>query len=112
MKALSDKNDQVQAILHHPQFQLLVHKKRRLSGLLSVLLIVLYFGFITLVAVAPQFMHQSLAGGTTTIAIPMGVSVIVIAFILCGIYVGRANGEFDRLTQALVDETTSTGETP
>ncbi|MGT9289159.1 DUF485 domain-containing protein, partial [Escherichia coli] len=29
--------------------------------------------------------------------IPIGVGVIVISFVLTGIYIWRANGEFDRL---------------
>ena len=31
-------------------------------------------------------------------------SVIVLAFVLTGIYVQRANGEFDTLNQAVLDE--------
>lgn len=96
------EQDDVQVVLQNPIFKELVRKKRRLSWTLSIILLVTYFGFITLVAVAPEFMHQSLNGGVTTIGIPMGISVIVFAFVLCGIYVWRANGEFDRLTQEVV----------
>ncbi len=96
------EQDDVQVVLQNPIFKELVRKKRRLSWTLSIILLVTYFGFITLVAVAPDFMHQSLNGGVTTIGIPMGISVIVFAFVLCGIYVWRANGEFDRLTQEVV----------
>ena len=34
----------------------------------------------------------------------MGVGLILSAFILTGIYVQRANGEFDALNQAILDE--------
>lgn len=93
---------QVQAILQNPTFQLLVHKKRQLSWSLAILLLVIYFGFITLVAIAPDFMHQTFSGSVITYGIPLGIGVILIAFVLCGIYVWRANGEFDRLTQDVV----------
>ena len=96
------EQDDVQVVLQNPTFKELVRKKRRLSWTLSIILLVTYFGFITLVAVAPEFMHQSLNGGVTTVGIPLGISVIVFAFVLCGIYVWRANGEFDRLTQEVV----------
>lgn len=96
---------QVQAVLQHPQFQLLTQKKRRLSWTLSLLMLALYFGFITLVAIEPNFLHQSLSGGVITIGIPIGISVILVAFILSGIYVWRANGEFDRLTHEVVATT-------
>ncbi len=100
------EQDHVQAVLDNPTFQSLVQKKRRLSWTLSIILLVMYFGFISLVAVAPDFMHQSLNGGVTTIGIPIGISVILSAFVLCGIYVWRANGEFDRLTQEVVQQIT------
>lgn len=99
---------QVQAILQNPTFQLLVHKKRQLSWSLAILLLVIYFGFITLVAIAPDFMHRTFAGGVITYGIPLGIGVILIAFVLCGIYVWRANGEFDRLTQEVVSESKRT----
>lgn len=98
------EQDHVQAVLDNPTFQSLVRKKRNLSWTLSIILLLTYFGFITLVAVAPDFMHRSLNGGVTTIGIPIGISVILFAFILCGIYVWRANGEFDRLTQEVVQQ--------
>ena len=34
----------------------------------------------------------------------MGVGLIVSAFVLTGIYVRRANGEFDRLNQEILKE--------
>lgn len=98
------EQDHVQAVLDNPTFQRLVKKKRNLSWTLSIILLITYFGFISLVAVAPDFMHQSLNGGVTTIGIPIGISVILLAFVLCGIYVWRANGEFDRLTQEVVQQ--------
>lgn len=36
--------------------------------------------------------------------IPLGIGVIVISFVLTGIYVWRANGEFDRLTKSVLNE--------
>ena len=39
-----------------------------------------------------------------TWGIPIGVGLIVSAFILKGIYVRRANGEFDELNNAILKE--------
>jgi uncharacterized membrane protein (DUF485 family) len=41
------------------------------------------------------------AGSVTTVGIPVGVGVIISAFVLTGIYVRRANGEFDELTRRI-----------
>ncbi|EIC81977.1 DUF485 domain-containing protein, partial [Serratia sp. M24T3] len=62
-------------------------------------------GFILLIAFAPNWLGTPLYTGTSvTRGIPIGVGLIVISFLLTGIYVWRANGEFDRLTQKLLSE--------
>jgi len=43
----------------------------------------------------------------TTVGNPIGVSIIVSAFILTGIYVHRANGEFDELNATIVKKATN-----
>ena len=37
-----------------------------------------------------------------TLGIPLGLGVIVAAIVLTGVYVRRANGEFDRLTATAI----------
>lgn len=86
-----------------PDFQRLVHSRTRFSLLLTALTLLLYFGFILLVAFAPQILGQSLAGSVTTVGIPLGVRVIVGAFVLTGLYVARANSAYDRLTDQLIE---------
>jgi uncharacterized membrane protein (DUF485 family) len=98
------ETDRVEEIINNPKFQELVRKKSRLGWSLSIIMLVIYFGYIYLVSYHPAFVHQSLSGGATTIGIPLGISVIVSAFVLCGIYVWCANGEFDRLTQDVLKE--------
>ena len=52
----------------------------------------------TVVASAP------LGAGVMTIGVPIGLFVIIAAFILTGIYVSKANAEFDQLTREIVEE--------
>ena len=40
-------------------------------------------------------MAMTVGGGATSVGIPLGLGVIVSAILLTGIYVRRANGEFD-----------------
>ena len=67
--------------------------------MLTIVMLTIYFGFVLTVAFDPSFLGTPLfEGSVTTIGIPVGIGVILSAFILTGIYVQRANGEFDELT--------------
>ena len=95
----------LEAIQSNPKYQRLVAERSALGRTLSIAMIVIYFGFILLVAFAPGFLGASLTGGVTTVGIVVGVLVILAAFGLTGFYVSRANGAYDLLTQQIVRET-------
>jgi uncharacterized membrane protein (DUF485 family) len=42
-------------------------------------------------------------GSVTTIGIPIGMAVIIFAFVITGIYTKRANSEFDDLNNKIKD---------
>jgi uncharacterized membrane protein (DUF485 family) len=86
-----------------PDYLRLVRSRTRFSLILTLITLAIYFGFILLIAFAPHILGRSLSGGVTTVGIPLGVGVIVAAFVLTGIYVRRANSEFDTLTQQLLE---------
>jgi len=91
-------------IKSNPKYAELVRKRSGFARILSILMLLIYFGFIMLVAFNKPFLATPLGAGVTTIGIPLGVFVIVSAFILTGIYVWRANGEFDAITKEIIDE--------
>ena len=94
-----------QQVENNPRFKELVHKRQAFALLLSIIMLVLYVGFILLIAFAPAWLGTPLHAGTNvTRGIPIGVGLIVMSFVLTGIYVWRANGEFDRLTKQIVSE--------
>jgi uncharacterized membrane protein (DUF485 family) len=69
-------------------------------------MLVIYYGFIFLIAYDPGFLGTPISeGGVTTIGFPIGVGVILSAILLTAIYVYRANGEFDDLTRQLIEGT-------
>jgi len=68
--------------------------------------LIVYLGFILLVAFGGAFLATPLvAGGVTTIGIAVGIGVILIAIALTAIYVWKANTTFDDLTRGLLEET-------
>ena len=99
-------NDQIcQRIENSANFRELVATRQRFAAILSLIMLVIYVGFILLIAFAPGWLGTPLHAGTSvTRGIPIGIGVIVISFLLTGVYVWRANGEFDRLTKSVLKE--------
>ena len=99
-------NDQIcQQIEDSAHFRELVQKRQRFATFLSLIILVVYVGFILLIAFAPGWLGTPLHPGTSvTRGIPIGIGIIVISFLLTGIYVWRANSEFDRLNKAVLRE--------
>ncbi len=81
-------------VIESPDFKRLVARRWSVSMALLVALFVTYYGYILLIPYAPEFMKQKV-GEYTTMAIPIGVAVIVIAFVLTAFYVGWANTIYD-----------------
>lgn len=94
-------------IKNDPQFKELVAKRSSFAWALSIIMLLIYFSFILIIAfkgTIGNVLGTPLAPGMTmTIGIPVGVAVIVSAFVLTGIYVARANTAFDALTQQIKD---------
>ncbi|MBE9609942.1 DUF485 domain-containing protein [Chitinilyticum piscinae] len=95
----------IERIQQNPKFKELVHKKGGFSWMLAIVMLVIYYGFILVIAFSPKTLGTPLSEGSiTTVGIPVGLLVIISAFVVTGIYVRRANSEFDRLTQEVVEE--------
>ena len=96
------KQELVDRIKNDPDFLKLVSERSRFAWILTIVMLVIYFGFVLIIAFDPSFLGTPLFDGSvTTIGIPIGVGVILSAFILTGLYVRRANGEFDELTRRI-----------
>ncbi|WP_371818056.1 DUF485 domain-containing protein [Bradyrhizobium sp. CCBAU 53421] len=91
-----------QKIEQDPDYQELVRRRSSLGWTLSAIMLIVYFGFILLVAYAPHFLGTPIGAGVTTIGIPIGLLVIVSAFLLTGIYVSKANSKYDPLIRKIV----------
>ena len=79
-------------------------KRNRLGWFLTVLMLVVYYGYIALIAFDKQFLAQPIGAGVTTLGIPIGMGVIIFTIVITGIYVRRANGEFDALTTEILKD--------
>ena len=96
----------VDKIQKNPKYQELRKKRSSFGWLLTLLMMVVYYGYIALIAFNKPFLAQPVGAGVTTLGIPIGMGVIVFTIVITGIYVRRANSEFDRLTAEILAEET------
>ena|SRR5208337_5522162 len=89
-------------ILNDPEFKELSSKKNTISIILTILELVMYFGFISLIAYNKPFLAQKLnVGGSATIGIPIAVGTILGSWVLTGIYIWWANVKYDELVKKI-----------
>jgi uncharacterized membrane protein (DUF485 family) len=92
------QDDLVQRIASNPKYQELKAKRTSYGWWLTLAMMVVYYGFILLVAFNKPFLSQRLGDGVMTVGVPIGFGVIVFTIVITAIYVQRANKEFDDLT--------------
>ena len=93
---MSQHTDSYLQIRNNPKFISLVAKRNRYSFIMTTLMMVVYFGYILLIAFNKEWLATKVAPGMVmTIGIPMGLGVILFTIIITIIYVRRANTEFD-----------------
>ena len=98
------EDDLVRKISTHPKYLELKAKRTSFGWWLTLAMMVVYYGFIMLVAFNKEFLAQKLGAGVMTVGIPIGFGVIVFTVVITAIYVKRANTEFDELSNAIVKE--------
>lgn len=92
-------------IQNNPKYHRLVHERDALGWTLTAIVCVIYFGFILMVAFAPDFLTQPMsAGSVIPVGMLIGVGVILASCLLTGVYVSRANKTFDPLIQEIIQE--------
>jgi uncharacterized membrane protein (DUF485 family) len=88
----------------NPKYHELRRKRSTFGWLLTIIMMVVYYGYIALIAFNKPFLAQPIGDGVTSLGIPIGMGVIVFTIVITGIYVRRANGEYDRLTAEILKE--------
>ena len=90
-------------IRRNPRFAELVAKRTRFAGILAAIVLVVFYGFVLLVAFAPELIGKRLfEGSNLTFGILAAFVQFIFFWILTLVYVRRANGEFDDINQEIV----------
>ena len=95
------EDELVQKILKNPKYHDLKNMRSKFGWRLTWAMMIVYYGFITLVAFDKAFLATPLGAGVTSLGIPVGFGVIVFTIIITAIYVRRANSEFDQLSEEI-----------
>lgn len=91
----------------NPKFLKMVSTRNNYSIVMTILMMVVYFGYILLIAFNKPFLATKLSeGAVTSVGIPMGLGVLVFTIIITAIYVRKANTEFDALKDEVIKEAT------
>ncbi|WP_293442002.1 DUF485 domain-containing protein [Persephonella sp.] len=96
------KKEDLKKILQDHEFQSLMKKVSFVSLFFTAAIMVVYYSFILLLAYGKEFLSKPLyEGSATTLGIPIGIGVIIAAWVLTGLYVYWANKNYDPMVKKL-----------
>ncbi|WP_265945942.1 DUF485 domain-containing protein [Dechloromonas sp. A34] len=92
-------------IRSNPKFAEMVGKRTRFAIILSLVVLVPYYTFMMITAFNPAWLAQPISDGNIiTLGWPIGVVLVVGSWLTTGIYISRANSEFDSLNEQILKE--------
>jgi uncharacterized membrane protein (DUF485 family) len=92
--------EKAEAVVNHPAFQKLAKRQRSVSIGLTLFMFGVYVLFLFFLTWGRQWIVTRV-GETLTLAMPVGLGMILFAFILTGIYSRWANRHYDRAVDEL-----------
>jgi len=94
----------VDRITANPDYQTLKAKRNSFGWLLTWAMLIVYYGFILLIAFKKDVLAARIGSGVMTWGIPIGFGVIVFTILITALYVQRANSEYDALAEKVKRE--------
>lgn len=91
-------------IMHDAKFRNMVKSRNRFAMWLSLSVLVIYFVFIAIACFNPQILAQTLGGKAVTLGMPIAALVIIISWLITGLYIYITNQHFDRVKEQLKRE--------
>ncbi len=97
---MSVQASKIREILNSDEFRSLVRQRIMVSSVLTVVMLVVYFGFILTIAFFPEFLSYKISE-YLTLGLPIGISLILFAWLLTGYYTRWANRSYDAKVREL-----------
>ena len=88
----------------NPDYQRLKTTRSRFGWTLTIAMLVVYYGYILLIAFDKELLATRIGDGVMTWGIPIGFGVIIFTILITAYYVMKANSEFDDLTDKIKRE--------
>jgi uncharacterized membrane protein (DUF485 family) len=102
-KSVGLQVNRVNEILESEKFKDLVKKRLKVSLSLTALMLAVYFGFILIIAFYKEILAIKI-GEHITLGLPVGIGIIVFAWLLTGVYTRWANRDYDKSVRELRNE--------
>src|SRR5882724_332445 len=90
-------------LLEDPEFKDLASRKNRFSIRLTIITLIIYYGFIFLVAFKRDVFASKIFGNVT-FGIILGIGVILACWVLTGVYVRWANDKYDAMVARIQEK--------
>ena len=94
----------VSKIQSHPGYRELRRRRNSLGIRLTLLMLLVYYGYIALIAFDKALLSRPIGAGVTTLGVPLGMGVIVFTIVITAVYVRRANREFDAINESILKD--------
>lgn len=98
------KDELVERIENNPKYQELVSKRNSFGIKLGIFVLVMFYTYIMVIAFNKELLATKIGDGVTTIAFPIALAILIISFLTTLIYVKKANGEFEDLTNDIKND--------
>ena len=98
---LSVTPDRTRRVVADPVFRELALARAKLRWGLTIVTLILFFGFIALISTAKSALAANVAGSDIPLGLALGLTVIVLVVLLTAFYVQRSNSRFDELARGL-----------
>lgn len=99
-----EESEHLARVAQDPRYRQLVRRRGRFGWSLAAVVLLVYFGYILLIAFDRDLLAKPIGDGVTSLGIPVGIAIILLSILLTGIYVRVANRDFDRLERAIRED--------
>jgi len=98
------QDDLIMKLKASRQYRELVRRRGRLGWLLTAVMLVVYYGYVLVIAFDKELLAARVGQGVMTWGMPIGLFVILFTVLITGFYVWHANRVYDDLTDRIKQE--------